>query len=186
MPCASSGSAGRAVAEGRLKHGRTLRLLRDALRALHPLSNGGNEPLPGGYYTESCKVYRCCRERELAHCGECAEFPCARLGGMGDFRDLDTGHVKPRTCRFIAEHGFAAWQREYSERAALLTEALAKYNDGRMKRFLCELFIKTDLDALRELMRRAEAITGTPKEAGKSFRALAEALDIETLPSRSD
>ena len=55
-----------------------------------------------------------------------------------------------------------------------------------MKRFLCELFIKTDLDALRELMRRAEAITGTPKEAGKSFRALAEALDIETLPSRSD
>jgi len=72
----------------------------------------------GGYYTEGCRVYRCCREKALAHCGECAEFPCARLGGMGDFRDLDTGHVKPRTCRFVAEHGFAAWQREYGERAA--------------------------------------------------------------------
>ena len=44
-----------------------------------------------------------------------------------------------------------------------------------MKRFLCELFIKTDLDALRELMRRAEAITGSPKEAGKAFRALSQA-----------
>ena len=133
----------------------------------------------GGYYTEGCRVYRCCRERGLAHCGECAEFPCARLGGMGDFRDLDTGHVKPRTCRFVAERGFAAWQREYSERAALLSEALAKYNDGRMKRFLCELFIKTDLDALWELMRRAEAITGSPKEAGKAFRALSQAVASE-------
>ena len=36
----------------------------------------------GGYYTEGCKVYRCCREKGLAHCGECAEFPCARLGTM--------------------------------------------------------------------------------------------------------
>ena len=82
--------------------------------------------------------------------------------------------MKPRTCRFVAEHGLAVWQREYSERAALLTEALAKYNDGRMKRYLCELFIKTDLDALRELMRRAETISGTPKEAGKAFRALSQ------------
>lgn len=64
--------------------------------------------------------------------------------------------------------------------------ALRKYNDGRMKRFLCELFIQRDLDTLQTLMCRAERISGTPKEAGKSFRALAEALDIETLPSRSD
>ena len=133
----------------------------------------------GGYYTEGCKVYRCCRERGLSHCGVCAEFPCARLGDMGDFRDLDTGHVKPRTCRFVAERGLAAWQREYSERSALLTKALAKYNDGRMKRFLCELFIQTDLAALRELMRRAETINGTPKEAGKAFRSLSQTVISE-------
>ena len=130
-----------------------------------------------GYYTVPCKVYRCCRERGLAHCGECAQFPCARLGKMGDFRDLNTGRVKQRTCAFIAEHGFDAWYRNYAERAELLTEALEKYNDGRMKRFLCELFIQHDLDMLRALMRRARSISGTPKEAGKAFRELVQALD---------
>ena len=100
-----------------------------------------------GYYTVPCKVYRCCRERGLAHCGECAQFPCARLGKMGDFRDLNTGRVKQRTCAFIAEHGFDAWYRNY------------------------------DLDMLRALMRRARSISGTPKEAGKAFRELVQALD---------
>jgi hypothetical protein len=95
--------------------------------------------------------------------------------------------VKQRTCTLIAAQGFDIWYRDYAEKAALLTTALRKYNDGRMKRFLCELFIQRDLDdTLQTLMCRAERISGTPKEAGKSFRALAKALDIKTLPSISD
>lgn len=138
----------------------------------------GKSRCPGcshdGYYTEPCKVHHCCRERKLSHCGECADFPCEKLGKMGDFRDLNTNHVKQRTCALIAERGFDAWYSEYAERAALLTEALEKYNDGRMKRFLCELFIQRDMDALRSVMRQAQGITGTPKEAGAAFRALVE------------
>ena len=48
----------------------------------------------GGYYTEGCRVYRCCRERGLAHCGLCAEVPCAGLAAMRDFRDLDGEYDK--------------------------------------------------------------------------------------------
>jgi len=150
----------------------------------------GKSRCPGcscnGYYTDACKVHHCCRNRGLAHCGACQDFPCKRLGKMGDFRDLNTGHVKQRTCTLIAAQGFDIWYRDYAEKAALLTTALRKYNDGRMKRFLCELFIQRDLDTLQTLMCCAERISGTPKEAGKSFRALAEALDTKTLPSRSD
>ena len=130
----------------------------------------------GGYYTDVCKVHHCCADKALRHCGECGEYPCARLGKMGDFRDLSTNHVKPRTCAAIAADGIDAWYAEYAERDELLSEALACYNDGRMKRFLCELFIQRELPALRELMRRAEELTGDAKEKGKGFRALAQAM----------
>ena len=95
---------------------------------------------------------------------------------MGDFRDLNTNRVKERTCAAVASSGFEKWYSEYSERADLLTAALAEYNDGRMKRFLCELFIQRDICELRQIMRLAEALSGTLKEKGKAFRAIADGL----------
>ena len=129
-----------------------------------------------GYYTEPCKVHRCCPEKGLAHCGTCAEFPCKKLGNMGDFRDLNTGHAKERTCKSVRESGFAPWYSAYAERAALLTTALARYNNGRMKRYLCELFLQQEVEVLREIMRRAAALSGTPRENGPAFQALAAAV----------
>lgn len=132
----------------------------------------------GGYYTDVCKVYACCRGREIGHCGECGEFPCARLGKMGEFSNLRTNHVKERTCAAVASSGFEGWYNEYSQRARLLTAALADYNDGRMKRYLCELFICADMSDLREIMRKAEKLSGSPKEKGRAFRLIADSADV--------
>ncbi len=144
----------------------------------------GTSRCPGcshdGYYTDMCKVHRCCREKNLMHCGICKDFPCARLGKMSDFRDLDTDNVKIRSCTSIAASGFAQWYAEYSERAELLTAALERYNDGRMKRFLCELFIKSDISLLRNIMHRGEDLNGTPKENGKKFKELVASLQDNT------
>jgi len=143
----------------------------------------GKSRCPGcshdGYYTEPCKVHHCCRERQLVHCGGCAEFPCVKLGKMGDFSDLSTDHVKERTCKMVAAEGFDAWYRDYVRRAELLTEALLKYNNGRMKRYLCELFIRRPLETLEEIMRQAETLSGSPKEIGKAFQAIAEAVQAQ-------
>lgn len=140
----------------------------------------GKSRCPGcshdGYYTETCKAHHCCRDRAIGHCGACGEFPCAKLGKMTDFRDLNTNHAKERTCEAVASSGFVAWYAEYAERAALLTDALREYNDGRMKRFLCELFIQRDLQTLRQIMRRAEGITGDQKEKGRAFRQVSQAV----------
>ena len=140
----------------------------------------GKSACPGcshdGYYTDACKVHHCCRERALGHCGQCADFQCARLGKMGDFSDLNTNNVKQRTCTAIAAQGFDAWYGEYCERADLLTDALEKYNDGRMKRYICELFIQRDIASIREIMRLAQSLHGTPKENGKAFRLIAEGV----------
>ncbi len=61
----------------------------------------------------------------------------------------------------------------------MLTVALARYNNGRMKRYLCELFLQQDADTLREIMRRAETLSGTPKENGKAFQPVACAVLAE-------
>ena len=140
----------------------------------------GKSRCPGcsddGYYTEPCKVHHCCREKGLDHCGNCGDFPCVRLGKMGDFRDLNTNHVKERTCVEIASSGFERWYQEYVERAELLSVALERYNNGRMKRFLCELFIQQDITVLREIMGQAGQLSDTPKENGKRFRQIAKAV----------
>jgi hypothetical protein len=60
--------------------------------------------------------------------------------------------------------------------AHLLTKALERYNNGRMKRFLCELFLQQELPVLQEIMCRAEALTGDLKERSAAFRALAAAI----------
>ena len=64
----------------------------------------GKSRCPGcscdGYYTDVCRVHRCCRQWELDHCGLCGEQPCQRLGKMGDFRELaeeiKSGRVEAR------------------------------------------------------------------------------------------
>lgn len=140
----------------------------------------GKSRCPGcsadGYYTDVCRVYRCCRGKGNKHCGLCGEYPCARLGNMGDFSDLYTNNVKQRTGAAVKAEGFAAWYGEYAQRVKLLTEALEKYNNGRMKRYICELFITREMSGLRELMERATALTGDIKEKGKGFRAIAEEI----------
>lgn len=99
---------------------------------------------------------------------------------MTDFRDLNTGGAKLRTCRRVGEAGFEQWYEEYAKKAELLTIALARYNNGRMKRFLCELFLQQNLPILQTIMDRAAALQGTPKELAPAFRAIvAEALDSQ-------
>ena len=135
-----------------------------------------------GYYTEPCKTHHCCREKALLHCGLCGAFPCPKLGKITDFRDLNTGGAKLRTCRRVGEVGFERWYEEYAQKAELLTIALARYNNGRMKRFLCELFLQQDLPILQTIMERAAALQGTPKELAPAFRAIvAEALDSQQI-----
>lgn len=136
----------------------------------------GKSKCPGcshdGYYTEPCKVHHCCKKAELKHCGMCTEFPCVKLGKMGDFSDLSTNHVKERTCLTVATSGFEPWYLEYAEKADLLTVALERYNNGRMKRYLCELFIQQETVMLKNIMKRADMLSGNPKEIGAAFQEI--------------
>ncbi len=121
-----------------------------------------------GYYTEPCKVHKCC----TLHCGTCTSFPCKTLGPMTDFSNLNTNHVKERTCKEIKAIGFDAWYNKYKEKAELLKYALTNYNKGRMKRYICELFIQNDLKTLMQIIKRAQN--------GEDFKTVAEELRIKS------
>lgn len=125
-----------------------------------------------GYYTDNCKVYRCCNETNKIHCGKCKKYPCSKLSNMKDFKDLNTNNVKKRTGDLIKNMEFANWYKEYNQKCELLTYALEKYNDGRMKRYLCELFINEDLTTLLNIMKNAKELSGDIKERASKFKAI--------------
>lgn len=54
--------------------------------------------------------------------------------------------------------------------------ALEKYNNGRMKRYLCELFMREDLVVLQEIMDAANNLIGTPKELSIQFKSLVDQI----------
>lgn len=127
-----------------------------------------------GYYSESCKIAKCCKGKNILHCALCEEFPCAEVKKIGDFSDLNTNEHYTKVCHCISEKGFEVWYQEYEVRKALLMIALEKYNNGRMKRYLCELFMREDLIVLQEIMKAADKLTGTPKECSSQFKSLAD------------
>lgn len=127
-----------------------------------------------GYYSETCKIAKCCKERKLLHCALCKEFPCEQVKKIGDFSDLNTKEHYRKVCHCISQNGFEIWYQEYKERKRLLTIALEKYNNGRMKRYLCELFMSEDIAVLYEIMTKAEELTGTQKEVSLAFKYIVE------------
>jgi len=126
-----------------------------------------------GFFTGSCNIYKCCKNKSNIACATCNEFPCEKHNGLKEFSDLNTDCAWNKNCESISQKGFDGWYKEYKEKSDLLTIALKRYNNGRMKKFLCELFIQRDLNTLRLIMNEAEALQGTPKEIAIQFKQIA-------------
>lgn len=129
-------------------------------------------------FASQCKMFRCCGGKGHVSCGQCAEYPCAQVDAMEEFKGLDTGKVWLRVCGDIRESGVEAWYPAYEAKCLLLREALDRYNDGRMKSYLCRLFIAQALPVLQAIMQ--EALPSIPmeadaKERGKRFKQIVKA-----------
>ncbi len=99
--------------------------------------------------------------------------PVIERKAVAGVRDIRRTGIIPNPARFITAAGINSLLTAdfgKAQKSEMLTQALARYNNGRMKRFLCELFIHQDIDTLKEIMRRAENLSGDPKEIGKAFQ----------------
>lgn len=129
-----------------------------------------------GFFTGACNIYKCCKEGEIRHCALCHEYPCKKCEKLKEFNCLNTENVWLRTCATIKEKDFERWYAEYARKAELLLIALENYNNGRMKRYLCELFINNELDPLELIMKKAVQLTGSKEEVGQQFKEIAEQM----------
>ncbi|MFR5780404.1 MAG: DUF3795 domain-containing protein [Oscillospiraceae bacterium] len=102
-----------------------------ALCAMHV---GGYCPgCGGGEGNQSCAIARCSLGRGVEFCADCAEYPCARYEGFDD-ADSFVPHSRRRAdLERARELGLEAYMSELREKAELLSELLAGYNDGRRK-----------------------------------------------------
>lgn len=65
---------------------------------------------------------------------------------------------------------------EYQRKAELLNIALEDYNNGRMKRYLCELFIYNDIEKIELIMKQAYLLKGNRKEISLIFKDLVKSI----------
>ena len=92
----------------------------------------------GGEGNQSCRIARCSLEHGgVAYCFQCGSFPCERYAGEEEFDSFITHRNRLADMEKAARLGPEAYGREQREKAALLEQLLAQYNDGRRKSFFC-------------------------------------------------
>lgn len=129
-----------------------------------------------GFFTGACNIYKCCKRKYLSHCAVCGEYPCKMCASLKEFNYFHTNSAWLRTVTSIQFSSFEDWYAEYQRKAELLIIALERYNSGRMKRYLCELFINNDLDKIELIMKQASLLTGNQKELSLKFKELVKII----------
>lgn len=126
----------------------------------------GNQP---------CKIAKCSLEHgEIAYCNECERFPCEKYPVEDEFDSFITYRNRYRDFEKLKKVGVKAYQKEQSEKAAILNELLENYNDGRKKAFFCLAVNLLELDDLRKGMEQI-------KEEGSGLSIKEKAAHIAGL-----
>jgi len=77
----------------------------------------GCQAAQGKMFWGECELAICCATKGHDHCGQCREFPCARLQQYSDDPDQGDNGERIRTLRAWNEMGYEAWRREKSKQA---------------------------------------------------------------------
>lgn len=91
------------------------------------------------------------RER-IEYCNQCESFPCEKYPEKDEFDSFITYLNRYRDFEKLKKIGVKAYQKEQSEKAAILNELLKNYNDGRKKTLFCLAVNLLELDDLRKVM----------------------------------
>lgn len=89
---------------------------------------------------------------------------------------MNTNSAWLATVTAIQSSSFDDWYAEYQRKAELLNIALEHYNNGRMKRYLCELFINNEIEKIELIMKQASLLMGNKKEKSQKFKELVKTI----------
>lgn len=137
---------------------------------------GGHCPgCGGGVGNQPCKIAKCSLEHgKVAYCNECESFPCEKYPGEDEFDSFITHRNRYRDFEKMKKIGVKVYQKEQSEKVAILNELLENYNDGRKKTLFCLAVNLLELDDLRKVLEQI-------KEEGTGLSVKEKAAQIARL-----
>ena len=136
----------------------------------------------------TCPIITCSRRHgDVAFCFECVEYPCERYAG-GHAKDSFISYLHVGSdMRRAQQDGMEAYMAGLNEKVVLLEDLLARYDDGRSKRFFCNAVNLLPIEAVRRVsqaMHAAEAAGGgdeAPEETVGSARRKTAAAEVRAL-----
>lgn len=66
--------------------------------------------------TETCKVFKCTKEKGIHNCSECDDFPCENLYPSSFLADIAPHNTKITNCCLIRKYGLEKWVKEHSKK----------------------------------------------------------------------
>lgn len=139
------------------------------------------------FFSQICMIFACCTKKKLNGCWECGEYPCTRLTHRKNFKGIYSQDTWLQTCEMIRSKGLDAWYREYAEKSDMIEQMLTRYNNGRLKSFICNLFMNNDLATLKRVAAEGEKIPyKSPSETGPLFREAVERMEGVSIGTPKD
>jgi hypothetical protein len=127
-----------------------------------------------GEGNQPCAILRCAaKSGNVEYCFLCGKYPCARYTGADGYDSFITHQHQLTDFARAQQIGLPAYRAEQTEKADLLQQLLAGYNDGRRKTLYCLAVNLLELPALRAVMAQVQAETAAGDMSGKQKAALA-------------
>jgi hypothetical protein len=111
----------------------------------------------------SCGFVSCCVAKHGCEvCSECSEYPCSRFEAEKNGYDSFVTHRKVFiNLDSIKNNGLKPFLSQQALRIKILSEYLAKYDDGRSKSFFCTCCALLPIDRLAEINKYMNGINET-------------------------
>lgn len=135
----------------------------------------------------SCGFVTCCAiKKRLEVCSDCKDYPCSRFNSERQGYDSFVTHKMVfANLDYIKSNGIDSFIDQHKVRMNILTDFLAKYDDGRSKSYFCISCALLPLDKLQGTHRFIDKLSDslTLKEKIKQLKdklqMIAEKLNIQ-------
>lgn len=107
----------------------------------------------------SCSYITCCvNKKQLEVCGQCDEFPCAKIEPAltAQYDSFLTYKNVPANLNFIKKNGIEEFIEQQRKRIRLLETMIKKYDDGRSRSYYCTAATLLPIIALEKAIEGSE------------------------------
>jgi hypothetical protein len=116
----------------------------------------------GGAGNQGCAIARCSLTHGgLEYCFQCEKYPCEKYKDIDVFDSFITHRNQLKDIEKAQRIGIKQYNWELEEKADILQNLLANYNDGRSKSFFCIAINLLELQEIKDVMEQISIKTSS-------------------------